>query len=315
MPSSRPTTIPTVINLLRQFKPQSILDVGVGFGKWGHLFREYTDILQAEHDPARYQRANWKVRIDGIEGYASYVTEMHRFLYNELFIGNALELIHTVPQYDLIFLGDIIEHFEKKDGINLLGTAVRKAAKAVIVSTPKFETGQEDLCGNELEKHRSLWSARDFRKFQGAMVKTVDQDTLLAVIVKEGVGPPDFDRPKRRDLVQLQSARVWIDKLIPPADALILVDDEQLRHRLKERPVFPFIEREGQYWGPPADAETAIAELERLRSAGAKYIAFIASTFWWLQHYGPFAEHLRSHYHCVAENKDVIIFRLTEAVL
>ena len=54
MPSSRPNTIPTVINLLRQLKPQSILDVGVGFGKWGHLFREYTDILEAEHEPARY---------------------------------------------------------------------------------------------------------------------------------------------------------------------------------------------------------------------------------------------------------------------
>ena len=84
MPSSRANTIPTVIHLLRQLEPGSILDVGVGFGKWGHLFREYTDILKAEHDPSRYQRANWKVRIDGIEGHAEYLTEMHRFLYNHL---------------------------------------------------------------------------------------------------------------------------------------------------------------------------------------------------------------------------------------
>ncbi len=54
MPSSRPNTIPTVIHLVRQLKPKSILDVGVGFGKWGHLFREYTDINEAENDPARY---------------------------------------------------------------------------------------------------------------------------------------------------------------------------------------------------------------------------------------------------------------------
>ena len=66
MPSSRANTIPTVIHLVRQLEPRSILDIGVGFGKWGHLFREYTDILQAEHDPPRYQRANWQVRIDGI---------------------------------------------------------------------------------------------------------------------------------------------------------------------------------------------------------------------------------------------------------
>jgi hypothetical protein len=312
MPSSRPTTIPTIISVVRQLKPQSILDVGVGFGKWGHLFREYTDILEAEHDPARYERANWKVRIDGIEGYTSYITEMHRFLYNEIFIGNALELIHIVGHYDLVFLGDIIEHFEKEDGMNLLASAVEKAGKAVIVSTPKFETGQEDLCGNELEKHRSLWRARDFRKFQGTIVKTVDGETLVAVIVKEGVTPPNLERRKRGNFVQLQSARAWIDKVIPPTDPLVLVDEDQFRYLLKDRPVLPFLERDGQYWGPPADDVTAIAELERLRVRGAKYVAFITSTFWWLEHYKAFAKHLRSHYSCVLENKDLVIFRLTD---
>src|SRR5688572_27759096 len=113
MPSSRPNSIPTVIHLVRQLKPRSILDVGIGFGKWGHLFREYTDILEAEHDPARYQRANWKVRIDGIEGYAEYITDMHRYLYNEIHLGNAADLIKNLPRCDLIFAGDIIEHFEK----------------------------------------------------------------------------------------------------------------------------------------------------------------------------------------------------------
>ena len=71
MPSSRPNTIPAVVHLLRQIQPRSILDVGVGFGKWGHLFREYTDIHESENDPARYPKKNWHVRIDGIEGFAS----------------------------------------------------------------------------------------------------------------------------------------------------------------------------------------------------------------------------------------------------
>ena len=112
MPSSRPNAIPTVIHLIRQLNPQSILDVGVGFGKWGHLFREYTDILAAENDPARYRRENWRVRIDGIEGHSAYLTDMHRFLYNELYVGDACELIGGLPKYDIIFAGDIIEHFE-----------------------------------------------------------------------------------------------------------------------------------------------------------------------------------------------------------
>ena len=160
MPSSRPNTIPTVIHLVRQLRPQSILDIGVGFGKWGHLFREYTDIQEAEHDPSRYQRQNWQVRIDGIEGHAAYLTEMHRYLYNEIYLGDALELIKKASNYDLIFLGDIIEHLEKPTGLELLKEAFEHACKAVIVSTPKYETGQADLCGNELERHRSLWRDR-----------------------------------------------------------------------------------------------------------------------------------------------------------
>src|SRR6266704_4473654 len=159
MPSSRPNTIPTVIHLVRQLKPQSILDVGIGFGKWGHLFREYTDINEAERDPRRYDRKNWQIQIDGIEGHAAYLTEMHRYLYNQIHLGNACEIIQRLPCYDLIFMGDIIEHMEKKAGMQFLRDAVEKSSKAVIVTTPKYETAQPDLCANELERHRSLWSA------------------------------------------------------------------------------------------------------------------------------------------------------------
>ena len=99
MPSSRPNVIPTVIHLLQQLKPRSILDVGVGFGKWGHLFREYTDIVAAEHDPRRYQREHWHVRIDGIEGHEPYLTPMHRYLYNEIHVGDMREVIHRMGRY------------------------------------------------------------------------------------------------------------------------------------------------------------------------------------------------------------------------
>ena len=66
MPSSRPNAIPTTVHVVRQLDPASILDVGVGFGKWGLLFREYTDIRASETDSHRYQKAAWKIRIDGI---------------------------------------------------------------------------------------------------------------------------------------------------------------------------------------------------------------------------------------------------------
>jgi hypothetical protein len=314
MPSSRPHIIPLVIQLLRQLKPESILDVGVGFGKWGHLFREYTDVLAAEHEPARYHRKHWRVRIDGIEGHAAYLTPMHRFLYNRIHVGDAARILPRLPEYDLIFLGDIIEHFAKDAGTALLHEAWQRARQAVIVSTPKFETCQEALCGNELERHRSLWRPKDFLRTPGAWVKTVDGETLLAVLPKPGVPKLDGTTSRRRtgnDARRLVRTRQELVDLIPPDKPFVLVDEEQLRPTLPHRRALPFMEKAGQYWGPPGDDAAAVAELERLRRRGAKWLVFVWSTYWWLEHYAQFARHLRNKYACVRRNEFITVFSLS----
>jgi hypothetical protein len=191
--------------------------------------------------------------------------------------------------------------------------ALAKANKAVIVSTPKYETEQTDLCGNELERHRSLWSARDFRKFTGAIVKTVDRDTLLAVLPKPGVPtlivkPPR--QPKSADLGRLRQTKEQLIKLIPLDAPFILVDEEQLRGDLPHHHAIPFLENDGQYWGPPADDETAIRECERLRQRGARYFAFTWPAFWWLEHFKGFDEFLRAKFRCVESNECVVVFDL-----
>ena len=313
MPSSRPNTIPVVIHLLRQLRPRSILDVGVGFGKWGHLFREYTDINEAERDPARYSREGWQVRIDGIEGYAPYLTEMHRYIYNDIHVGDAARILSGLGAYDLVFLGDVIEHFDKKEGKALLDRSLEHAIKAVIVSTPKFETEQEDLCGNELERHRSLWSPSDFTKWPRTQVRTIGGDTLLAVLRKGAQPALTFtinrnvsDETRKR----MRAARTELYRLIPVDESFVLVDEEQLRPSLRHRRVRPFLEKGGIYWGPPADGETAVAELMRLRSLGVRRVAFLWSTLWWLQHYLALRSHLEGHAKLAHQSASLVIYEL-----
>jgi hypothetical protein len=295
MPSSRPNTIPVVLHLVRQLRPRSILDVGVGFGKWGHLFREYTDINEAERDPARYQRDHWQLRLDGIEGHAPYLTEMHRFLYNELHVGDARDILPRLPIYDVVFLGDIIEHFDKEAGVALLQVARAHAGRAVIVSTPRFETDQGDLCGNELERHRSLWSARDFKRWPGARVKTIDGDTLIAVLPSPGQTAPSFAQPKRPTAdaqARLRQARAELIQHFGPEESFLLVDDEQLRATLPHRRARPFLEKDGVYWGPPADEVVAVTELKRAVTGGTRRIAFLWTCWWWLEHYPALRHYL-----------------------
>ncbi len=112
---------------------------------------------------------------------------------------------------------------------------------------------------------------------------------------------------------QLQFAIQEIVETVPAGSTLILVNDDQWgreQEALTGRRVWPFLEREGRYWGAPEDDETAIRELERLRRAGANYLIFAWSSFWWLEHYAGLRRHLERTGSLVRENERLAIFSL-----
>ena len=97
---------------------------------------------------------------------------------------------------------------------------------------------------------------------------------------------------------------------IPPGDTFILVDDEQwgTGPSVAGRRRLPFLEKDGEYWGPPDNDATAVREMERLRRTGARFIAFAWPSFWWLDYYRGFHQHLRSNFPCVLKDDLLIIF-------
>lgn len=99
--------------------------------------------------------------------------------------------------------------------------------------------------------------------------------------------------------------------VIPPGETLVLADDGVLGGDLAiGRRAIPFIERDGQYWGPPPDGETAVLELERLRAAGANFMVFGWPALWWLNHYGELHDHLNSTARRIFENGRLMIYDL-----
>jgi len=189
MPSSRPELIPFVINLVMQVQPRSILEIGTGFGKYGVLFREYLDIWGAAADPARLRRENWQVRIDGIECFAPYISDLQRRIYDRIIIGDALSEIDRLGSYDLIFLGDVIEHFPKDDGCLLLDKCLARAGRMVLVTTPNYFNPQGAEYGNERETHHCLWTREDFARFPGAQCFVVAERYNLAILPAATVAP------------------------------------------------------------------------------------------------------------------------------
>ena len=87
-----------------------------------------------------------------------------------------------------------------------------------------------------------------------------------------------------------------LERIAPPGAVVVLVDAWPDVRLSGDRRVLPFLERDGVYWGRPADDATAIRELERMRGAGACLIAFHCSSFWWLAHYNEFCAYLCTHF-------------------
>jgi hypothetical protein len=102
-----------------------------------------------------------------------------------------------------------------------------------------------------------------------------------------------------------------IKMTVPPGDIFILVDEECFeREWIFGGRALPFLERDGQYWGAPENDGQAVAELDRLRQSGARFIVFVKPAFWWLEHYAGLRQHLRSNFPCLLENERLVVFDL-----
>jgi glycosyltransferase involved in cell wall biosynthesis len=113
----------------------------------------------------------------------------------------------------------------------------------------------------------------------------------------------------RKERVEIASHE--IAALVPAEARLILVDEASLGSEVVgDRHAIPFLEREGQYWGPPADDEMAIRELERLRRAGAAFIVFAWPAFWWLDYYAGLRDYLGAKFRCPLKNSRLVAFDL-----
>ena len=143
------------MDLVITLKPNSILDIGAGFGKYGVLCREYLELWDGRQKYAEFLR-----RIDCIEAYKNYITPLHQFIYNHVYIEDVLKLIDKLDfNYDLVLLIDVLEHFNKAEG-ELLVKKILSKNNGILISTPKKVSNQKDAFDNAYETHRSQWRKR-----------------------------------------------------------------------------------------------------------------------------------------------------------
>lgn len=102
-----------------------------------------------------------------------------------------------------------------------------------------------------------------------------------------------------------------IQSLTPENSTLIIVDEGNFDASIfPQRHPIPFLEQDGQYWGPPENDDAAIEAIEQMQENGASFVVVAWPAFWWLDFYREWSEHLNSRYRCIIQNKRIVLFDL-----
>lgn len=166
MPSSYHGFLSEVTDLFLECHPRTVLDVGVGFGKWGMLFREYADVFLG-----RPKRHEWQAMIVGVEIFADYIQEHQRAIYSDIIIGDIAKLAPVLPCFDFGYAGDVIEHLPKEIALQTLEILRRKCGRFVVCIPLGTDWIQGENFGNPAEAHKSIWTGRDFEEWPIRIIK------------------------------------------------------------------------------------------------------------------------------------------------
>lgn len=181
MPTSDPRVISGACREIFLMNPKTVLDIGVGFGKWGVMSREYTDIWNQ-----RFYPNEWLTTIIGVEVHPKYSNPVWD-VYSRILIGEASKVLKGIcagdydredpkdidsciippKNYDLAIMIDVLEHFEKEQGQKFLDL-VMGMCDNFLVSYCNSE--QKDVRDNKYEDHLSIWSDEDFIRFDRKLV-------------------------------------------------------------------------------------------------------------------------------------------------
>lgn len=158
MPTSPYSHLPSYVVFLETMRPASILDVGLGNGKLGFIARDFLDVMIGE----RFRKDEWQLRLDGIEVFGEYIQDHQKAIYDQIHVGDAYDVIDRLGTYDVVVMGDVLEHFEKEKGWRLLDKCAAHASQALILFLPLGNGWvQPAIYGNPHETHRSCWSAEE----------------------------------------------------------------------------------------------------------------------------------------------------------
>lgn len=164
MPYSLPFFDDVVNYLIKHIMVETCLDIGAGAGKYGKMVRQFhpgSRLTAIEIDPTYIEQFNLKD------------------IYDNVLCQDATQLIEVLTEnYDLVILGDCLEHLRKSQGIDLLSYLLYHSRYLLIIYPEGLIQGSWQ--GHPQEAHISAWFPSDFINYDHLLMKRM-HTVLVAV--------------------------------------------------------------------------------------------------------------------------------------
>lgn len=147
MPGSFACFDPLSAELLAWLAPETVLDVGAGAGKYGHLVQRVC--------PAAAVTA-LELESDHVDRYAL------QQVYRDVVVEDAWSWCSRTPDlhFDVVVAGCCVQHLPKSQGLDLLNLLTYRSAWLLVVVPEFVVPGAAPAQASAVQ--RSVWSERDF---------------------------------------------------------------------------------------------------------------------------------------------------------
>jgi hypothetical protein len=177
--------------LIERMRPASVLDIGPGAGKYGKIVKalregglDIPSLAAVEIDPAYIEHFKLQEIYDVVQ------------------LGDASLLPDVGPdaEWDLVILGDVLEHFRKSRGVDLIDYLFYRTKYIVLVVPIDYIQGAWE--GHHAEAHISTWYPSDFARYKANCFSSVSANgSEIQLILINGLrADPGSDFIFSRDL-------------------------------------------------------------------------------------------------------------------
>lgn len=139
----------TILHHINRINTGKVLDVGCGKG-----------------ENIKFLSNEWHFRgvLIGFDMHMPYLRKAKTLkIYDDVLLADANHLPFRISSFDAVLAFDLIEHLEKKQGLDFIRACEKISKDFVIIFTPVGYLSQEPYDGNPYQQHKSGYIPREFR--------------------------------------------------------------------------------------------------------------------------------------------------------